>query len=797
MGDFNIDWKSSEDTYSKRLIKCVADMGMIQIVNKYTHILKESRTIIDLVITNDRDQRVVDVLDEPGYMNHRTIELGLEIEDETKIVKKNFRKLIVSKAKAKEKLLKVQWNYNIRDINENFEDIIDKIEEVRNVIMPEREIEIKKNSCWFNDKIKEAIERRKQAHKRFVMTDSLNDWEEYKKRRNETVQLIRKEKQKYYEEKIDENKYNTKNMWKTIKQLTGSKKECDTVAIVKFGEDVYDDSLDIIVEKFNNYFVNSVVEIVGSIRQSNKQVPLINKYDSLTNFKLIEEKELKKMVFSLSNKSSPDGITIAFIKEYWEEIKNPIIHVVNSSIEKCSIPERLKISVVIPLRKVARTICCEEFRPVNTLPAIEKILEKIIYNQLEKYIRENNILSRFQSGFREKHSCETALQCVIGEWKEYRDKRLSIVVVFLDLKRAFETVDRKRLIDKLYACGIRENCLKWFQNYLDNRKQKVRCERKESTLREVKIGVPQGSVLGPLLFAIYLNDLEDYLKHCKYHCFADDTIIYLEGNNVEELINVINSELKDLSEWFAVNKLKLNVNKTKAMCITSENEYRRIMDHQRVITIEGENIEFVEVVKYLGVMVDYKLSFKNHVDYICKKIGKRLGVMYRIKNSLTQYARYMLYNAIILPMFYCCGTILYLSNNCEIDRLQIMQNRGMRMILNCNMYTRVSDMLECLGWMNVRQLLEYQTLIFIYKINTGGMPSYFDKYIIYCKDVHGYDTRRRNNLYIKTANKNMGYNSVFVKGFIKFNELEEDIKNVNNIKIFKIRLKELYQNMYK
>lgn len=194
-------------------------------------------------------------------------------------------------------------------------------------------------------------------------------------------------------------------------------------------------------------------------------------------------------------------------------------------------------------------------------------------------------------------------------------------------------------------------------------------------------------------------------------------------------------------------------------------------------------------------MVDYKLGFKNHVDYVCKKIGKRLGIMYRAKNMLTQYARYMLYNAIILPMFYCCGTILYLSNNSDIDRLQKMQNRGMRMILNCNRYTRISDMLKCLGWMNIKQLLEYQTMIFIYKLNIGSMPSYFDKYRLYCKDIHGYDTRIKNNLYIQSVRKNVGYNSVFVKGFNKFNELEESIKNESNIKVFKRRLKEWYVNI--
>lgn len=220
-----------------------------------------------------------------------------------------------------------------------------------------------------------------------------------------------------------------------------------------------------------------------------------------------------------------------------------------------------------------------------------------------------------------------------------------------------------------------------------------------------------------------------------------------------------------------------------------------MLNSQRCVSIEGMNVQFVEVIKYLGVMVDYKLSFTDHVDYISGKIGRRLGVMFRVKNVLTQYARYVLYNALIVPLFYCCGTILYLGNNSGIDRLQKLQNRGMRMILNCNRYTRIRDMLECLDWMSVRQLFEYQTLIFIYKINAGSMPSYFDRYLVYCRDIHGYDTRRKNDFYVNTASKGIGFNSVFVRGFIKFNELDDSIRNVGDIKLFKIRLKEMYRSV--
>lgn len=791
MGDFNIDWRSDQDTYSKRLIKCVIDLGMVQVVKDYTHMVKDGRTMIDLVITNDR-RLEVGIMDEPSYMNHRTIKLELKLEEKGRKTKR-IRKQIVSERETKEMLSKVWWGYNVPDVNKKCDEIMEKIERVRNIIMPERDIVVRKMTSWFSDKVRESIKIRNRAHQRWNMSTTHRDWEEYRKRRNETVKLIRSEKQGYYERKIEENRYSTDGMWKTLKELTGGKNTDNTGDIVKFQGVVHEDA-SVIAEKFNNYFIESVEEIISTIGQNRSCVLLQNRDCELLNFRFTDENELKRIVFSLANKSSPDGVTIQFIKKYWEELKNPLVHIINSSIEKCTVPKRLKISVIIPIRKVKKTVLCEEFRPINTLPAVEKILEKVIYSQVERHVREKDVLSKFQSGFREKYSCETALQCVVSEWKECRDRGETVVVVFLDLKRAFETIDRKILIDKLYAYGIRGNCLEWLRSYIEDRKQKVLWGNKESVLREIKVGVPQGSVLGPLLFALYMNDIGDCLKLCKYHCFADDTVIYVEGKNVEELVEVVNGELKDLNEWLSVNELKLNIKKTKAMCISNDGEYRRMVDSRSMVTIDGEQVEFVKVIKYLGIMVDCRLNFREHVDYVSKKIGKRLGVIGRCRDMLTVYARHMLYSGIVLPMFHCCATILYLCNSGDVDRLQRLQNRGMRVILRCNRYTKIRDMLKCLGWLNIGNLLEYQTMIFIYRIITGNMPSYFDKYRVYCRDMHGYETRGKDNLYIKTAGKGIGYNSVFVRGFIRFNELDDSIKNATSLRLFKIRLKEYYRN---
>lgn len=784
VGDFNIDW-SSNDLYSNRLKRDVSDCGMVQLVEESTHIMQNSRTIIDLLITNIQHLKI-EIISEPGYTNHKTIVVDMKGEHNIRV--KKIRRKVLSREEANEHIVKLNWRYDVTDVETKADIVYQNLNKLINLIMPEKEIVVSNNKSWFNNRVKNAISRRNEAHKRSVARNNPQDWEAFKTARNEVVSIIRKEKRRYYENKIDRNKQNPKEMWKTLKGLVAGKDNVNINNIKFQGKEEND--LQVIVNCFNDYFIESINEVSASIRQCNIQFEIVRAVNDYNSFKLIEIVELEKIVSSLANKGSPDGITIGFIKDYFEELKWPIINFINLSIEKSKIPSNLKISTIVPIRKVPGSNKCEDFRPVNMLPALEKILEKVIYNQLIKYVKKNNILMEVQSGFREGYSCETAIQCVLSNWKECRDRGLSVVVVFLDLKRAFETIDRQRLLMKLSKMGISGEAWNWLNDYLTDRKQKVKCGDVISEEKDINMGVPQGSILGPLLFALYINDLGTILKLCKCHLFADDTVIYLEGINIMEIIDTVNRELKMVSDWFAVNKLKLNLNKTKAMCLTSNNVYLAVRDNNINVMIDGEPVEFVEKIKYLGVMLDYRLSLNEHVNYISSKIGRRMGLLARLKYSLTCYSKLTIYNTIILPYYYNCGTVLYLVNQGGINRLQILQNRGMRIILGCRWDTNIKEMLINLEWLNVHELLMYQMFIFVYKMINGLMPSYFNKYVIRCNEIHSYNTRGRDNLYVQGATTNIGYNSVVKKGVILFNKLDNYVKQASSVVVFKRRVKE-------
>lgn len=294
------------------------------------------------------------------------------------------------------------------------------------------------------------------------------------------------------------------------------------------------------------------------------------------------------------------------------------------SLEKGLVPKQFKISTIVPVPKVPNTNKLDQLRPINMLPFCEKVLEIVVYNQLIKFITSNNILYNYQSGFRNSHSCETALQLVVSDMKSILDTTgVGICAVFIDLKRAFETIDRHILLLKLKKYGFNGTVFNWLENYLSNRYQRTKLNSEMSNPQLNDIGVPQGSVLGPLLFILYINDLGNVLSKCKIHLFADDTLIYFYGEDFVDVVDTMNRELHLLTERFKLNKLKVNELKSKYMFIGNNTLFGKFLSLDVHIKLNNEKIEMVQEIKYLGFILDRELTFSKHVDYICRKIGKK------------------------------------------------------------------------------------------------------------------------------------------------------------------------------
>ena len=400
-----------------------------------------------------------------------------------------------------------------------------------------------------------------------------------------------------------------------------------------------------------------------------------------TYFRMVDFDELKEFVFSLPNKGSPDDVSSEFIKNTFENIKEPLLNLINSSIETGKVPTLLKVSTIIPIEKTKGAVKADDFRPVNMLSTTEKILEKVVNKQLLEFINLNIILIENQSGFRKHHSCETTMQNILHDWKLLLDDYYAIGAVFLDLRRAFETLNRQKLIQKLRAYGIVNKALDWLVDYLDNRRQVTRINDELSTEIVNQNGDPQGSTLGPLPFLLYINDINKVVNHGSIQLFAEETLIYFHSKDLKHLMQTMNIELDKVSNWFNGNSLKLNIKKNKFMLLGNSRCQKEFEETKLSIMIKTEMIETVKNIKYLGFIVDNNLNFKEHILYIIEKLTKNIIFFSRVSVHLTQWSKITVYNTLIMPHLLFSASILYLANKNEIKRLKKLQNRVMRIIL--------------------------------------------------------------------------------------------------------------------
>lgn len=413
----------------------------------------------------------------------------------------------------------------------------------------------------------------------------------------------------------------------------------------------------------------------------------------------------------------------------------------------------------------------------------------MVKKQIETFIEDNKILFKHQAGFRKLYSCETAIQRIIDEWKLEISEGKIIGVIFMDLKRAFETVDRERLLEKLNQNGIRGKVLKWLKSYLSNRTQQVRFNNKYSKLMNIEHGVPQGSVLGPLLIILYINDITKICsEESNVELFADDTLIYVTGESCEELNRKMNNVLQIIEKWMTLNKLKLNTEKTKYMI--ARNVRKEIRGNITVECTDRTILERVEVIKYLGVMIDSKLSFINHCDYMIKKIGKKTSFLNRIGSCVTPYVREIIYKSIIAPHFEYYAIIIAAMGETQIGKLQVAQNRAMRVILQCKRNTKVEHMLQTLRYMSVRQRLHYNVCIFIFKVLKGHVPEELRHRIEIVGDGSEKETRQKGNIVLQSRKTCRAQKSVFYSGVKMYNALPSDIKQCEKVEKLKRMLKE-------
>ena len=425
------------------------------------------------------------------------------------------------------------------------------------------------------------------------------------------------------------------------------------------------------------------------------------------------------------------------------------------------------------------------YRPISIIPVVAKVFERIIYDQVKAFIDENKLFFKSQSGFRSLHSTVTALLEATNDWAYNIDCGNVNAVVFLDLKKAFDTVDHEILVSKLNAYGIRHGANDWFKSYLSDRTQKSLVNGFLSEDRFISCGVPQGTILGPLLFLLYINDLPNCLKHSHPRMFADDTHLTYSAANVHDIDQNLNQDLKSVSEWLAANKLTLNTSKTEFMLIGSRQRIRTFHSSP-TLTINETPIKRVDCVKSLGLNIDENLSWNKHIDKISKKIASGIGALKRMRPFVPSSTLKYIYSSIIQPHFdYCC----VVWDNCSkssADKLQKLQNRAARILTFSSYDTNADLLIKKLGWRKLDSQRKIQKVTMVYKSLNGLNPDYLQPLFNYRNSVINYTLRdTEGKLTIPMPRTNYLKNSFGYSGAELWNNLPIHVRQAVTLKQFK------------
>lgn len=791
VGDFNLDYFNETSFYCNKLKEITYINGLKQIVEGPTRITQHSITLIDHIVTNYMNL-THDVHLTPKIGDHAIISVdivGLRDLNRKTIIKKRYMKNYNCE-QLQNKILAKHWNNNSNSVDSLANSFVHSLSKSVNDMCPMVSYTSERtrfDNEWRNENIVNFTKERDRLYKRAVFTGDEDDWNQYKSIRNILVGMIREAKEKYLIEVIDENRYDGKKLWKNLKNfLPGSKTE--TFSEIRYNNKTITDEQEI-AETLNLFFLESISDIVTNIpkpKSCGVYMENIHCVGALHGFGVVSMEVLKGILKSLSNTGEVvDGISTSILRDACVVAANRLLDVINTSLSVGEFPREWKTSCIVPVPKVAGTVLPGEFRPINLMPPYEKVLEICVKNDLIQYCSENNIIVPNQSGFRVNHSCEAAIINIFDNWLKEVDKGNVVLCVFLDFKRAFETVDRSSLLEKLNRIGVRGTALKWFGSYLEDRSQLVKFRNVFSTKRKSKYGVPQGTVLGPVLFNIYINDIVKCAKRCDISLFADDTVLYIAGKSIYELVKIMNEELSDVFSWLCDNNMCLNVNKSKAMVLGS-NYALNAMDYTGYkVVINSTEIERVDSCKYLGVVVDKNLNFKKHVDYMCSKIARKVYLLGRIGKNMTIYAKLLLYKSLVGPHFgYCSAILIGISRN-ERQKLQKLQNKAMRIILKCDRYTPIRVMLDTLGLMNIEQFIIYSAVMFVFRMRINTLPQYLTDKLMVVQSVHEHNTRSINNYYIENFKRSQTAKTVFVGGLRLFNDLPQQLRDCSGVSSFK------------
>ena len=543
----------------------------------------------------------------------------------------------------------------------------------------------------------------------------------------------------------------------------------------------------------NNYFCTIGEELANKFKNSDNnefKKYLGNPCQQSVLLSGVTEDEIMKEINNLEQNKSPgqDEFTSKFLKISANMIVPTLCEIFNLSIKTGEYPDPLKIAKVIPIFKKGDPSLASNYRPISVLSCINKIFEKILFRRLYNFLEKYNILYEFQFGFRQGHSTEHALVEIIDKIKLAMDNNELTCGLFLDLSKAFDTVNHEILLYKLDHYGIRGPALKLLKNYLTNRKQFVKIGQNKSELRLISCGVPQGSVLGPLLFILYINDLHKACSTGNTRIFADDTNIFFKCKDTNEITRIGSLLMMQLHQWFKSNKLTLNAEKSNFVVFRSKR--KNLNDIPDQLQFENQKISRNNSVKYLRVTLDEHLTWNEHILDLCNKLKRHFKTFYCIRRYLNKKQVKSIYYALIYSHIKYGITVYGSANKNMIAKIQTLQNKLLKVLMGKNYRYSTNSLHNELEILKVSDIAKTNTVTFIHNYFHDKLSKIFKNYFTVFNEVHNINTRgSTNNIIIANHKTNFGHSTMKIKGAKLWNNIDADTKKLKNVKLFRKQLK--------
>ena len=784
-GDFNCNMMSRYALSSKIKDLC-SSLSLKQLIEEPTRVTPHSSTLLDLIMTNSVNISKAGVID-PGVSDHSLVYVIRKFKrpkGEPKIIRVRSFKNFVDDDFLRD-LRNSDWSYflNFTDLDQSCDIFNSIVKTVADKHAPFVTHKIKgKIEAWVTNDLLQAIKERNYFKKKANQTKSIIDWNNFTQKRNQVNNMKNTLKQDYFNTLLTDNAKRPKQLWKTLKTLVPNGKNT-TTSVKRL---ITEDGIDVtcpkgIADHFNNFFVNVGVTLASKFSTDTSKVnPPVS--EKLFNFSKTNTKCVQDHIKYLKNGKATglDGIGSRILKA-----GAPVLSIYLSKIFNCSlatgyVPKCWKIKRVSPVHKGDVKTDPSNFRPISILPIPMKIFEKIVHDQVSTFIKENTFLNDRQSGFRKLFSTTTAVLDVSENILEQLDKNNFVGAVLIDLKKAFDTVDHKILLKKLWCYGFQNQFFDWFESYLTDRQQLTLVNNIMSDLlHEDVYGVPQGSVLGPLLFLLYIDDIKSVIQNAYCHLYADDTIILKGASDPDSLIASLERELSNVDHWLSINKMTINTKKTEVIFFGNKAHLKKL-DNKTVRYLDTP-LKRKDKVKYLGVLFDEKMQWKYQIKNITQKASLKLGKIKAIASFLTPHTKKLLVNALVMPYFHYCSPAW---SNAAPFRLSKINKK----VVDASVFLGREDNYS------IYNMLDKDISLLTFKALNNIAPNYLCSKIQMAKNCHSHNTRRaaKNHLQIPSSNTKFGMRTFAYRASKLWNDLPNELLDIKSLLKFKTSVKDFF-----